>query len=117
MDYKNDTHWSHNVSIPSHIKFETLSTISVDYILLKDLDVDFATFYLSMTIFTTLGSAVCIFLNTLLVYCIITTLEFRNWIFFPVCLQSIIDIIGPGLSNIIYTQLIHNQVCFLTLIK
>ena len=48
------------------------------------------------------GSAICIILNTLLIYFILSSDEFRDLKFFPVGFQALIDILGPGVSNIAY---------------
>ena len=39
-------------------------------------------------------------MNSFLIICILTLEDFKNWIFFPVCLQAAIDIVGPGFASI-----------------
>ena len=43
-----------------------------------------------------------IFMNTLLLTFLFATPEFRSWQFFPLMMQATIDILGPGLANLVY---------------
>ena len=83
--------------------FNGLSTITVDYTESKYYDNGLLSFYLWTTIMSISGSAICIVLNSFLIICILTTDDFQNWIFFPVCVQAAIDIAGPGFANIAYS--------------
>ena len=73
----------------------------MDYTELKYYDNGLLAFYSWVTIMSISGSAICIVLNSLLIICILTIDDFKNWIFFPVCLQVVIDIAGPGFANIV----------------
>ena len=84
------------------VYFSSLSTITIDYSLTKYFDDGLFAFYLWATIWSIFGSVVCIVLNFFLILCVLTIKEFKNWAFFPVCLQAAIDIAGPGFANIIY---------------
>ena len=82
--------------------FENLTTISVDYELTKYFDYGLQTFHALSTVFTIMGSFMCVVLNSLLIHCIFATPEFRNLLFFPIGLQAGMDVVGPGIANIIY---------------
>ena len=82
--------------------FSSLNTISVDYSLTKYFDDGLQSFYLWTTIWSVFGSVICIVLNFSLIIWIFTIEDFKNWVFFPVGLQAVIDIVGPGFSNIAY---------------
>ena len=54
--------------------------------------------------FSIFGSTFCVILNSLLLHFILTTEEFRTLHFFPIGVQATVDLIGPGLINIIYSS-------------
>ena len=47
-------------------------------------------------------SALCVFLNSLLVLFLATNKSFRDMKFFPLALQAVVDIIGPGVANFVF---------------
>ena len=47
-------------------------------------------------------SALCVFLNSLLVLFLATNKGFRDMKFFPLALQAVVDIIGPGVANCVF---------------
>ena len=83
--------------------FLLLSNFSVDYQSTHYFDDSLLLFNWVFTVFAVIGSSMCVILNSFLLYCIFTVEEFKNLYFFPIGLQAGIDIIGPGISNIIYT--------------
>ena len=91
------------------VYFSSLSTITVDYILTTYYDSNFLSFYLWATLWSVLGSVICIVLNSLLIICVFTIDDFKNWVFFPVCLQAFIDIAGPGFAKIVYNVISFNN--------
>ena len=84
------------------VYFSSVSTITIDYSLTKYYDEGFFAFYLWAFFWSVFGSVICIVLNFFLILCVFTIEDFKNWTFFPVCLQAAIDIAGPGFANIIY---------------
>ena len=66
-------------------------------------------FYVWSTALSIVGSFLCFNLNAYLLYCLLTTDEFKNLFFFPIGLQVLIDLVGPGLSNLIYLILSLRQ--------
>ena len=46
------------------------------------------------------GSSICIVFNILLIVAILSSKETRNFCFFPVVFQAVIDVLGPGIANI-----------------
>ena len=82
--------------------FSSLTTISVDYKLSRYWDPGLSTFHSWSTAISIFGSIVCITLNSSLLLLILRSEEFCNLMFFPICLQAVIDILGPGLCNIAY---------------
>ena len=46
-------------------------------------------------------SAQCVLMNVILLSFLLMTKEFRKWMFYPVMFQALIDILGPGLANMI----------------
>ena len=89
--------------------FSSLSAITVDYSLTKYFDDGFLSFYLWANLWSFLGSVICIVLNLFLIMCVLTMEDFRGWIFFPVCMQAAIDIVGPGFANIFYNVISFNN--------
>ena len=70
------------------------------------------TFYSIMT--TRLGissylSIQNVIMNFLLLTFLFTAKEFRNWQFFPLMMQASVDIMGPGISNLIFEWLLNRQ--------
>ena len=49
-----------------------------------------------------------ILMNTLLLTFLFSTPEFRSWQFFPLMMQATIDIIGPGVANLVYEWKLFN---------
>ena len=107
-------------SIETESSSETTSSISpltfkpspgyfVDYVLYRTYDSGIEEFHLWSTVFTVFGSVLCTVLNSYLIYCLVTVEDFKNLIFFPIGMQAAIDVIGPGISNIIYSCLAHLQ--------
>ena len=47
-------------------------------------------------------STICILYNFLLLVFLVKTKEFRNWASFPMMLQAFLDLIGPGIANIVF---------------
>ena len=89
--------------------FYVLPTISIDYVLMKFYDDGLKTFHSWYTSLTVCGSIFCIVLNSFLIFCLLTIDEFKSLIFFPIGLQAVIDVIGPGITNIISAIISHQQ--------
>ena len=62
-------------------------------------------FYEWSTVLSIIGSLFCFTFNAFLLYCLLTTQEFKSLLFFPIGLQALIDLIGPGISNLVYVIL------------
>ena len=60
------------------------------------------TFYSWSTVFTMTGSALSVFLNVFLIISLLVVEELRKMIFFPIALQAFMDVLGPGISNVIH---------------
>ena len=73
----------------------------LDYARFFHTDDGMLAFYSWSTIFSFVGSCLCFILNAYLLHCLLTTDEFKNLFFFPIGLQALIDMIGPGLSNFV----------------
>ena len=55
-------------------------------------------------------SALCVFLNSLLVLFLATNKGFRDLKFFPLALQAVVDIIGPGMANFVFEIVSYRNV-------
>ena len=53
-------------------------------------------------------------MNSLLLSFLLYNKEFRSWLFFPLMLQAAIDIIGPGISNLLFEWKLYLQVLSMT---
>ena len=47
-------------------------------------------------------SSISIVYNILLIVFLLKTDEFHSWAFFPIMMQAFVDIIGPGIANIVF---------------
>ena len=72
-------------------------------------DSGLANFITTKTIISIVSSAVCIVLNSLLVFFIFSHSEFRDWKFYPTAIQALADVIGPGIGNLWYEWLVYEQ--------
>ena len=55
-------------------------------------------------------SALCVFLNSLLVLFLATNKGFRDLKFYPLALQAVVDIIGPGIANFVFEIVSYQKV-------
>ena len=55
-------------------------------------------------------STICIIYNLILLVFLIKTQEFRKWMFFPMMLQALVDIIGPGVANLIFEWRLESNI-------
>ena len=53
-------------------------------------------------------------MNSLLLSFLLYNKEYRSWLFFPLMLQAAIDIIGPGISNLLFEWKLYIQVLSMT---
>ena len=68
----------------------------------SDWDDAFMIVFMVKTVVTCSLSSLCVLLNSLLIFFVLTTKEFCNLKFAPVVIQAFVDIIGPGIANFIY---------------
>ena len=95
----NDTSNTTRSSVSSSASFEPYE---IEYTRLMHIAESMLPFFEWSTVLSIVGSVFCFILNASLLYCLLTIDEFKNLFFFPIGLQAFIDLIGPGLSNLVY---------------
>ena len=61
------------------------------------------------TVVVSCSSGMCVVLNAMLLFFLLTRKKFRNLKFFPLMLQALVDMIGPGITNIIHEAILYPQ--------
>ena len=59
------------------------------------------------TIVVSCSSVFCVLLNSMLLLFLMTNKTFRNLKFFPLMLQAMVDISGPGVANVIHEMVLY----------
>ena len=66
---------------------------------------------LGITAYLSIQSSI---MNSLLLSFLLYNKEYRSWLFFPLMLQATIDIIGPGISNLVFEWKLYFQLSSIT---